>query len=201
MSYEYNPSSLGNPLFRKSGDLPLGGAAQRPGVIQVKTETSSWSGNLGEGPRFANPQDRDADLRRVLPMEVETKDIPAYIVGQQNLARLAPPPSLTRLMKEVPPNVVISSGSILVAPGPARQSGSSSPEPETISVITPKEMEEDKMPPREMEGDKMPPPNVTIEYHSLPLHLQQPSVFFPRPQEIRLPTSYTTPHYSIKVAI
>ena len=97
---------------------------------------------------------------------------------------------LSRLMQEVPPNVVISPAQVLVSAPPPQPSspptsGRSSPELETLPVLPPH--------PQPI----TPTPNVTIEYHQLPRHL--PSFPSPLHRTSSLPVSQQTPNYTLSL--
>ena len=184
MSYEYNPSSLGNPLLRRS--------ASSTKLSQPKTESSCSSSCTKLNFRHDSEEEREAQLQGMLP-GVAPQDIPAHFVHQLQLDQRGPPLPLSRLMQEVPPNVVISPAQVLVCAPPPRPSspptsGRSSPEPETLPVLLPHPQ------------PNTPTPNVTIEYHQLPHHLPSfTSRTSSLPPALHLPVAQQTPHYTLSL--
>ena len=86
MSYEYNPSSLGNPLYRRARE---DSAAPRPGVIQGLGEAAG--GQVWDAREEAGGQGgaREAGGQVWLRREAELRQVGALAVG--GLATLGKP--------------------------------------------------------------------------------------------------------------
>ena len=206
MSYEYDPSNLGNALFK---------------VDSKKEETSSLPVNSSDSedmptlsplvlgyrsPSFKGILNRDANIWKNLPL-IKARDVPAHFVNQLDMGgketetKKEGTKSLSKIMDEVsPPNVVISNQFPPSQPQstslPSSRAGSSSPEPEKQSQTS----------------DQSVPPNITITSRTLPANIQnsfpnaQRQSYLPTPipaksfsGEIRVPRSFQAPNFHLKV--
>ena len=209
MSYEYNPRSLGNPLFKleskqeKTSKLPVNNSSDSEDVPTIPKLSLGY-----RDQNFTEIVNREANIWKNLPV-VKASDVPAHFVNQLDMgrgrkdkeAKKDETKSLSRIMDEVsPPNVVIGNQFPPVQSQTLNLSmtreGSSSPEVENQFKIS----------------NESVPPNITITSRTLPISVQNS---FPNPQrqphvlpnlqvtpfsgEIRVPTSFQASNFHLKV--